>query len=208
MSFKRDIELLFEVGTFRHLDRIWKQFLNPDVANNAEHTFRVAWIALTLAKYENVKDHGKILKMALVHDLPESRCGDVHYLSRQYVKRNEDLAVEDMFKDSIHESEFRNIWREYEDRKSIESKIVKDADNLDVEFELRELFKQGHTVGSIWKQQRKKNVYPKLYTQSAGKIWNEVNDSSRRSASSDCPRNLIQVPLYVLCFWLPCARDT
>lgn len=51
-SMARDIELLFELGAFRHLDRVWKQFLNPDVANCAEHSFRVSWVALTLARYE------------------------------------------------------------------------------------------------------------------------------------------------------------
>jgi len=49
--------------------RSWNQFFDKDLANVTEHTYRVIWIALTLAKREGVEDTGKILKMALVHDL-------------------------------------------------------------------------------------------------------------------------------------------
>ena len=138
-KIKREVELLFELGVFRHLDRVWKQFLNPNVANCSEHTFRVVWVAITIAKYEKNVDTKKLLKMALLHDLPESRCGDVHYLSRQYVERKEADAVKDMFEGTAHQAEMVRLINEYEDRKSIESKIIKDADNLDVELELMEL---------------------------------------------------------------------
>src|SRR6185369_12794021 len=101
--------------------------------------FRVAWIALTLAKHEGVEDNEKILKLALMHDIAESRTGDVNYLTRQYTKRDEIKAFKDLSFGTIHESEISELSKEYEERKSIESKIVKDADTLDVELELREL---------------------------------------------------------------------
>jgi len=178
MSLKRDIELLFEIGTFRHLDRVWKQFLDPSVANNAEHSFRVAWIALTIAKAENAGNHEKILKMAMLHDLPETRCGDVHYISRQYVERKEDEAVKDMFAETVHSKEMEELFREYEKRESIESKIVKDADNIDVEFELREQEAKGHSIGAALRKQREEMVRPhKLYTETAKKLWDEIRKS-------------------------------
>ncbi|MCX6807103.1 MAG: HD domain-containing protein [Candidatus Berkelbacteria bacterium] len=77
---KRDLEFIYEVGALRFLQRNWKQFLNADFQNISEHTFRVIWIALILAKHENVNSHEKIIKMALVHDLSESRTGDAHYV--------------------------------------------------------------------------------------------------------------------------------
>ncbi|MDD2913514.1 MAG: HD domain-containing protein [Candidatus Paceibacterota bacterium] len=174
---KRDVELLFEIGCLRHMQRSWKRFFNPDVANNTEHIFRVVWTSLLISEYENAGDKEKILKMAIVHDITESRTGDVDYLSRQYVERKEDNAIKDILKDTVFEKEFISIWKEYEEKKTIEAKIVKDADNIDVELELSELKAKGHPLGKIWTTQRKKLVYTKLYTKSAKKLWEEIHKS-------------------------------
>lgn len=155
-SLKRDTELLFEIGTLRYLDRVWRQFLSPNVANCAEHIFRVTWIALTLAKLEKKGNHEKIMKMALAHDLPETRTGDVHYISRQYTKRHEDMAIADLFADTIHQAEMVELLAEYEERKTIEAQIVKDADYLDAELEMAELRSQGQALGSVWTESRLK----------------------------------------------------
>jgi putative hydrolase of HD superfamily len=189
MSLKRDIELLFEISAFRHLDRMWKQFLNPDVANNAEHIFRVAWIALTLARLEKIKNHEKVLKLALLHDLPESRCGDVHYLSRQYVKRDETSAIRDMFAGTVHEKEMLALWREYEERKSKEARIVKDADNLDVEFEIQEYRAKWGTLTRYMRSNRNRQVYPRLYTKSAKRLWETISTSDPHDWHMASPKN-------------------
>lgn len=189
MSLKRDIELLFEIGTFRHLDRVWKQFLDPSVANNTEHTFRVAWIALTIARYEKTGDHEKILKMALLHDLDETRCGDVHYLSRQYVVRKTKEAIEDIFAETVHSEEMKGLFDEYEKRESVESKIVKDADNVDVEFELREQRAKGHSIGDILQKDRDAMLYPKLFTATAKKLWDEIKKSDPHDWHLTSPKN-------------------
>ena len=178
MTIKRDTELLFEIGCFRFLPRTWKRFLNPDVQNNAEHTLRVAWVALTLARHERKGDHEKIIKMALIHDLGESRCGDVDYLSRQYVERHESQAIKDIFNDTAHDREMVKFYHEYEKRECIEAKLVKDADNLDVEFELRELESRGHDLGVVWNKNRKKFVYTRLYTPSAKRMWREIHKAN------------------------------
>lgn len=171
---QRDVDLMFEIGCLRHMSRSWKRFLNPDTANNTEHTMRVVWLALLIAKYEKSVDEGKLLKMALVHDLTESRTGDVDYLSRQYVERKEEKAVGAIFKATAFEKEMPALWREYEKRTSLEAKIVKDADNLDVELELMEQVFRGHSMGSIWKDWRQQKVYPRLYTALAKKLWREI----------------------------------
>ncbi len=138
MSLQRDVEFLYEIGALRFIPRQWQRFLNADFANLAEHHFRVIWLALIVAKYEKA-DVNKVLKMALVHDITESRTGDADYLSRQYIERNEELGLKDMLaKTSLEKSEFLDLWREYDALESVEAKIVKDADNLDVDIELNE----------------------------------------------------------------------
>lgn len=173
----RDIELLHELGTLRFIKRSWIQFLRSDVASISEHMFRMAWIALIIAKHEKVQDTGKIVKMVLVHDITESRTGDPHYVARQYVKLDEELAISDMLSETVVESELKEIWHEYEQRKSIESKIVKDADNLDVDMELRDLATRDPKLYSDWRATRQA-VYTNLYTKTAKRLWKEIHDSN------------------------------
>jgi len=177
MNSKKDLEFLYELGCFRFVSRVWVQLLHPNFQNNAEHTFRVIWISMILAKYEGIKNLEKVIKMALIHDIPESRTGDVHYISRQYTKRNEDLAVTDILTGTALE-EFIQIWKEYENRQSIEAKIVKDADNLDVDLELQEQEAKGVTLKSAFKVHRKAAISKSLYTASARKLWKEIQTSN------------------------------
>lgn len=164
---KRDIEFMFEMSFLRRMPRAWQRFFDRNAANNAEHSFRVAWLALMIATYEGKGDHAKILKMALVHDLPESRSTDVDYLSRQYVMRNEEKARADVFDQTLLKGEMLAILKEYDEKKTIESQIVKDADNLDVDLEIQEAVSTGNLSVSEWKKDRKNAIYPKYYTKSA-----------------------------------------
>jgi putative hydrolase of HD superfamily len=174
---KRDIEFLFELGMLRHIKRSWVQVLTPEFENLSEHMFRVAWLALLISKMENTGDHEKILKMALIHDMGESRTGDAHYINRQYTKRDEHLAIEDMLKDTSL-IELKPLWEEYEKRESIESKIVKDADILSVDMELTEQASRGNKVKEIWQGQRDKIARNGLFTESAKKLWQEIQTAN------------------------------
>ncbi|PLS81899.1 hypothetical protein CYG49_00845 [Candidatus Saccharibacteria bacterium] len=165
------------MGCLRFIQRTWKRFLNADFQNLAEHHLRVIWIALILAKHEGVEDTGKVIKMALVHDIPESRAGDVDYLSRQYVERNEALGLEDMLDGTALQEEFIALWHEYEKRECIEAKIVKDADNLDVDFELQEEAARGNIRIGQKKEEARHYVFEnKLYTETAKKMWQQMKE--------------------------------
>lgn len=175
---QRDLEFLYEIGCLRHIQRTWKQFLNPDFENLSEHLLRVVWISLVLARYEGVTDTAKIMKMAIVHDLSESRSVDSHYVSRQYVDRHEHAAITDTLAGTAVAEEFQAIWEEYERRDSIESKIVKDADSLDVDLELKEQEFRGLKLGGDTFEGRKYVAKTRLYTQSAQRFWDMIQDSN------------------------------
>ncbi len=175
---KRDLELLYEIGCFRFVPRMWVQFLGADFANNTEHAFRVVWIALVLAKREGLTDTEKIMKMALIHDLAESRMGDTHYMSRMYnTRKYENLAMDDILKSTSLEKDLLVVWKEYSKRKSPESLVVKDADTLDVDFELLEQASRGNNLGTVWQKQRKL-VSKTIRTDSARKMWLDINKSN------------------------------
>jgi putative hydrolase of HD superfamily len=177
--FTRDLEFIYEIGALRYMQRSWARFLNPSFQNNTEHMYRVAWIALTIAKYEGATNTDKILKMALLHDIAESRTGDVDYISRQYVERHEDKAITDMMTGTAIAAEIIALAREYEKRECIEAKIVKDADNLDVDFELSEQRARGHvTLFQAKQNMRAKVAATKLYTGTAKQMWDEIQEAN------------------------------
>ncbi len=143
----------------------------PSVQNISEHIFRVAWIAQVIAAHEGGVDTGKMVKMALVHDIAESRTGDVHYVSRQYTKRDEALASSDIFAKTALESEMQALLSEYEARESLEAKIVKDADNLDCDIELKELAALGSTADKALHQVRRQVYERQFFTDTARAMW-------------------------------------
>ncbi len=177
-NLKPDVNFLFEMGNIRFIERMWRRFLHDDFANLAEHHFRMFWIAMIIAAHEKGVDTGKVAKMVLVHDISESRAGDVDYLARQYVERNEKLAIEDMLADTSLEKEFYALWEEYEIRSSLEAKIVKDADNLDVDFELAEQAAKGSLLQTHWQSNRTFVAKEKLYTDTAKKLFAQLADTN------------------------------
>lgn len=172
-----DLNFLYEVGCLRFVQRSWRHFLNADFANVSEHIYRVIWLALVIAKHENCTDTETIMKMALVHDLTEIRASDVDYLSRQYVTRNEEQAAEDMLASTVLKDEFLAIWRAYEKRDSLAAQIVKDADNLDVDMELKEQAARGMQLPEKWGEMRAHVAKEKLYTKTAKRLWDEIQHS-------------------------------
>ena len=177
-NIDRDIEFLYEMGTLRFAPRTWNQFLNPLAQNLTEHTLRVVWIALVIAKHEGMADTNKVMKMALIHDISESRSVDVNYVSRQYADRHEDKAIQDTMVGTALTEEFLPIWEEYEKKDCLEAKIVKDADNLDVDFELKELEAMGNDLRTALQPTREYVAETKFYTDTARAIWKALQDSN------------------------------
>ncbi len=188
---KRDLEFLYEIGCMRYMPRMWQRFLNPDFQNLSEHHLRVVWLALIIAAREGKGNVEKIMKMALVHDIPESRASDVDYLARQYVKRDEEKGLKDMLEDTVLEKEFTSLWQEYEKQESIEAKIVKDADNLDVDLELREQAARGHTISGAFEYTRTFVYKSKLTTKTAKQLYRETLKSDPHSWHLNAKNNRI-----------------
>lgn len=178
MDIKRDLELLYEVGCLRYNERHWTRYLDPNFQNIAEHIFRVSWIAMILAKHEKCENTDRVLKMALLHDLTESRTVDVDYLSQQYVKRFEKKALDDSLEGTSVEEEFKKLYEEFEKSETLEAKIVRDADYLDTELELIEQEAAGHNLREVWEKFRLKSSKEKFQTESGKKFWDEIQGSS------------------------------
>ncbi len=186
---KRDADFIFEMSALRRLPRMWQRFFPQNVANNAEHSFRVAWLALMIAVQEGEGDQEKILKMALVHDLPEGRSSDVDYMARQYVTRHDEKAQTDMFHDTTLGEQMLPILNEYRERTTIESKIVKDADMLDQDIEIQELAHDGNQTVLPWKKSHIAEKQRKCYTKSGRALQLLIYRSNPASWHHNSPMN-------------------
>lgn len=180
MSYERDIEFLYELGSLRNMQRGWLQHIGTDVASVLEHTLRVAMLAIILARREGGCDEAKILKMAIVHDICETRVSDLSYVQKCYVTADEERAVHDTF-EGTNIPDFAEAVADFERRDSLEAKILKDADNLDVEIELKELLERGHQLPEKWKHNRLLVRNEKLYTQAAKDFWDALQTSDPAS---------------------------
>ncbi|HSX04909.1 MAG TPA: HD domain-containing protein [Candidatus Saccharimonadales bacterium] len=187
----RDLEFAYEIGAIRLIQRHWHRFHLPTVGDLADHHFRVLWLSLIIAAREKASvNYERMMKMALVHDIAESRGGDVDYLSRQYVTRHEELGIADILADTSLEEEFLTLWHEYEKRECLESKIVKDADNLDVDLEIREQASMGSQLAGDWAESREA-AGRKLYTKTALELQTAIKNSNPHDWHTKSPRNRV-----------------
>ena len=134
----RDIQFLFEIGTLKYVKRFGNIAGDAPMANVSEHTFRVMWIAWMLAKREEKCDTNKILKMALIHDIAESRTGDLTGIQRRYTSRDEHKAITEMLDHTSFSEEEMTLREEAEAKETLEAQIMKDADYLDQRLEIHE----------------------------------------------------------------------
>lgn len=114
-------------------------FKRNEADSVAAHSFSTALLAYFLAKQlqkEGVKlDPDKVLKMGLVHDIGETIVGDVGTFVKGMAggafKNIEEEGVKALVAGLDSEQEIINLVSEYNDRKSLEARVVKVADNLD-----------------------------------------------------------------------------
>ena len=92
----RLVEFLFEVGMLKRTPRSGWQFLGAGFGVGCGPRLPGAMIAFVLARMEEDVDADHVLRLALVHDLPEARTGDLNYVNQKYVTADEARAADDM----------------------------------------------------------------------------------------------------------------
>jgi len=150
-QIKKLVSFFFEIGNLRKVIRAHQQtLLSFDLSDTiASHSFRVALIGYFLAK-ELKADVDKVMKMCFLHDLEETRSSDHNWVHKRYVKVFEDEIRYDQLRNLPNSQELINLSEEYQERKTLEAKITKDADLLDEIFLLREYAWQGNKEAKDW----------------------------------------------------------
>jgi len=132
-NFKTIVNFLYEVGTARNIVRGHCQLIRNADDTIAAHSFRTAIIGLILAELEETNED-KVLKMCLLHDLAEIRTGDANFINKYYRVEQEEKAIQGQWKDIVGGKKVISLLKEYNERKSKEAIVAKDADILDQIF--------------------------------------------------------------------------
>ncbi len=142
-KYMKDIaKFLFEVGMLKCLKHVgwWKEGVK-DPESVADHNCRTAVLGYILAKLEYA-DVDKVVKMCVFHDIAETRIGDMDKLAKKYIdkKESEKKAFADQVK-TLPENmkvDLSSIFMEFEEGKTKEAVVARDADILEVLIQAKE----------------------------------------------------------------------
>ncbi len=115
----------------------WLQRGVTNVESIAEHTFGVASLALFVGDLVPDIDRGRLLAIALLHDIAEVLTGDLPASARRLfgpeAKRvAEQHAMSELLRGLPQADEYMALWLEYLRKESREARLVKQLDRLEM----------------------------------------------------------------------------
>jgi putative hydrolase of HD superfamily len=144
------VNFLFEAGMLKRTPRSGWQFLGSGGESVADHVFRTTMIAWVLSRLDRNVDAARVVEMALVHDLPEARTGDLNYMNQKYVQANEARASKDLAATLPFGEQLESLLAEFRDERTPESLLVHDADQLELLLSLKEQLDIGNPQAKDW----------------------------------------------------------
>ena len=164
------VNFIFETGMLQKTPRTGFQFLGSGSESVAEHVLRTIFIGYALCKLENGLDELKVLRMCLLHDLPEARTGDMNYVNKKYVAVDENKAVRELASTLFFGAEIEAVIEEFNARQTRESLVCHDADQLALIYQLKEYGDLGNKYSREWISFAKK----RLSTETAKKMADRI----------------------------------
>lgn len=146
---------LIELERLKRLERTgWTLRGMPNGTESvAAHSFGVAATAMLLADAVKAKgvevDCERLLRMAVLHDWAETRVGDMprtatNYFGAEARKSAETKAFADIVSGVTYDAaNYRELYDDYEKRESLEARLVKAADVIDLLVEAYALERAG-----------------------------------------------------------------
>ena len=142
--------LLFEAAHLKRTPRSGFNFLGAGKESVAEHTFCTLFIAWVMAKMDTRVDALRLMSMCLMHDLPESRMGDLNYVQKQYVTADESAALDHVGDSTSLGPDISDLVQEFNKAETLEARLAKDADQISLVIELKTLADIGFKPPRKW----------------------------------------------------------
>ena len=131
------IEAWFEIV---HLKQVYRKGwlergIAPELCESvADHTFGNAILCVLLLDQHPELDAGRVLKLALVHDIGEAYVGDItpnDNVAPEDKRQRESAAIQTIFEKLPNGDQLIAHWHEYEAQETAEAKFVKQIDRFE-----------------------------------------------------------------------------
>ncbi len=116
-----------------------------EAETDSDHIFKLTFLIMMIAPYlKHPADYTKMLEMALVHDIVEAKAGDISMSAQVYnpelkiIKKQKEQEAIEYYKTILPSplnAKIHNLFMEYEERKTLESKIVWCLDKIDGNYQ-------------------------------------------------------------------------
>ena len=166
-------DFLFEVGMLKKTPRSGFQFLGSGCESVAEHVLQTLYIGYVLCKLEPAVDELTVLRLCLVHDLPEARTGDMNYMNKKYVTVDEKKAIRELAEPLFFGGEIEAALEEFNGKQTRESLLARDADQLALILQLKECGDLGNKYSQEWIR----FAVRRLATENARKLAESILDT-------------------------------
>jgi len=156
ITAKQVLNFIEEIGKLKTISRTGWRFhgIIGDTESISDHCYRVSLLAMllgdVLVEHDVKLDMDKVMRMALLHEIGEARIGDIpfpafRYIDEQYKSKAEQKAVDEMLNNlgQIGRRYF-SLWREFEERSSLEGRLVRAADKLELMIQVYQYEKVGY----------------------------------------------------------------
>jgi putative hydrolase of HD superfamily len=171
----RIADLLFEAKFLKEIPRSGFPYLGGGRESVAEHSFMVIFIAYVMSKMVPEADGLRMQAMCLIHDLPEARIGDLNTVHKKYVQADEKRAVSDLAEGVFFGGEMADLIDEFNEGLSLEAKLAKDADQIAMVLELKDLIDRGYRPAKTWMD----HVAPRIRTEVGRRILERIRHTER-----------------------------
>jgi putative hydrolase of HD superfamily len=135
----RLLEMILECNELKAIPRMgWRVRGVRSGESVAEHSYAVALLAMLVADRMDIDiDREKLLRIALLHDLPEHMLGDIHApagrILGEEAKESAELRIlENLFRGIEGGDDYVGLWREFADRTSVEGRLIRAIDKLEM----------------------------------------------------------------------------
>jgi len=186
---KKIIQEIIRSGKLKRLPRMgWRLRGVIPCESVADHSFRVCLITMLLGDAlhnERVElDRERLLRIAILHELAEAMLTDlakepVELLGKKAKHSAENKAMQTITAGLPDGKEYRSLWLEFEENSTLEGKIVRVADRLDMMVQALEYGQAGwRNLDDFWNNQ---NNFEDFGIPLIKDIWRELKKQHKDS---------------------------
>ena len=148
------LNFIEEVGSLKLFPRMgWLVHGIKNAESVADHCYRMSLLSMVLSDALVEKgislDTERVMRLALLHEIAEARIGDIPFTATHYVgSKSKEMAERRASREMLAElghfgQRYQDLWEEFETGETLEAKLVRAADKLEMMIQVLTYEKTG-----------------------------------------------------------------